>query len=104
MHKTILIAFMVLGFFIFTEDIFGQQIYQTVDKKGTINFSDNPNSPVLDQEKGPQKENGIEVLKRLDMGNRPLGIGSGGKSIRLGHSTRSGSGGGGSTTVRTRRS
>ncbi|MBP1699633.1 MAG: hypothetical protein H6Q41_4821, partial [Deltaproteobacteria bacterium] len=43
---------MVFGFFVFTGDIFGQQIYKSVDEKGTINFTDNPTSPVLETKKG----------------------------------------------------
>ncbi len=108
MHRIILIVLMAFGSFIFTEDVFAQQVYKSVDKSGTINFSDNPTSSVLDEEKGPCKENGIDVLKKSEMAGRPLGKASGGKTIRLGYSTRSGggssSGGGGSKTVRKGRS
>jgi hypothetical protein len=107
MHKTILIAFVVFGFFAFTGDIFGQQIYKSVDEKGTINFTDNPTSPVLETKKGPPRENGIEVLKKSEMGNRSSVIIVGGKTIVLDYSTKSGSGpsssGGSSRTVRTGR-
>ena len=105
MQKIILITFLVFGFFAFTGDIFAQQIYKWVDEKGTIHFSDNSSSPTLNQEKEPPKENGIEVLKRSEMGNQPKGTAPGGKSIKIGYSQRSSSGsGGGSTTVRSGRS
>jgi Domain of unknown function (DUF4124) len=106
MRKIVLTTFLVFGLFAMTENIFGQGFYKWVDEKGTIHFSDNPTSSVFDKEKEPPKENGIEVLKRLEMGNRPPGVALGAKSIRIGYSSGSGSGGsikGGSTTIRTGR-
>jgi hypothetical protein len=108
MHKIILILFIVFGFIILSEDIFGQEAYKSVDERGTINFSDNPTSPVLEKKKGPRKEDGAEVLNRNEMGNRPSVMIVGGKTMILNYSTRSGSGpdsgGGNSGTVRTGRS
>jgi len=63
MYKPILIL-LTSCFILFTGDIFGQQIYKSVDEKGTINFSDNPNSPVITTKKGAVKQDGAEVLKR----------------------------------------
>jgi hypothetical protein len=107
MHKIILILFIVFGFIILSEDIFGQEAYKSVDERGTINFSDNPTSPVLEKKKGPRKEDGAEVLKRNEMGNRPSVMIVGGKTIILNYSTRSGGGpdssGGNSGTSRTGR-
>ena len=70
MHKPILILFIVLGFIIFAGDIFGQGIYKSVDEKGTVNFSDNPNSPVVTTKKGSAKQDGTEVLKRNEKANK----------------------------------
>ncbi len=64
MHKPILILVIVFSFFIFTEDIFAQEVYKSVDEKGTVNFSDSPNSPVVTTKKGAVKQDGAEVLKR----------------------------------------
>ncbi len=108
MRKIVFATFLIFGLFVFTENIFGQAYYKWVDKKGTIHFSDNPTSSIFNQEKQPLKENGIEVLKRLERGNRPQGMVSDGKSIRIfGISQTSGSSsssGGGSATVRSGRS
>ena len=70
MHKPILILFIILGFIIFAGDIFGQEVYKSVDEKGTVNFSDNPNSSVIKTKKGAPKQDGAEVLKRNEMANR----------------------------------
>jgi hypothetical protein len=83
MHKIILILFIVFGFIILSEDIFGQEAYKSVDERGTINFSDNPTSPVLEKKKGPRKEDGAEVLNRNEMGNRPSVMIVGGKTTIL---------------------
>jgi uncharacterized membrane protein YgcG len=105
MRKIVLIVFLVFGLLTFTQNIFGQEFYKWVDKKGAVHFSDTPPSPTLNEEKEPPKENGIEVLKRSEMGNQPKGAASGGKSIRIGYSQGSGgSSGGGSTAVRSGRS
>jgi hypothetical protein len=105
MRKIVLITFLFFGLLTFTENIFGQGLYKWVDEKVTVHFSDNPPSAVSNREKEPPKENGIEVLKRSEMGNQPKGAASGGKSIRIGYSQSSGgSSGGGSTTVRSGRS
>jgi len=108
MRKIVFTTFLIFGFFVFTENIFGQGYYKWVDEKGTIHFSDNSTSSVGNQEKGPPKENGIEVLKRSDPKNRPQGMVKNGNSIRIfGFSQTSGSSsgsGGGSTTVKSGRS
>lgn len=70
MHKPILISFILFGFIIFAGDIFGQEVYKSVDEKGTVNFSDNPNSSVIKTKKGAPKQDGAEVLKRDEMANR----------------------------------
>ncbi len=107
MRKIVLITFLVFGLLGITESIFGQGIYKWVDEKGTIHFSDNPTSSFFSGEKEPPKENGIEVLKKLEAGNRQgTVVGSGGKSIRIGYSQGSGggsSGGGSTTTIRSGR-
>ena len=72
MHKPILILFIVFGFILFTEDIFGQEVYKSVDEKGTINFSDRPTSPIITTKKAAPKQDGVEVLKRKETANRPL--------------------------------
>jgi hypothetical protein len=66
MRKIILITFLILGFLAFTEKIFGQEFYKWVDEKGTVHFSDTPPSSTRNQEKELPKENGIEVLKKLE--------------------------------------
>jgi hypothetical protein len=104
MHKPILIPFIVFGFIIFTEDIFGQEVYKSVDEKGTVNFSDNPNSSVVTTKKGAAKQDGTEVLKKDEMANRPALTDSDIKAILLKKPTwrgsASSSGGGSSGTVR----
>jgi len=70
MHKPILIPFIVFGFVIFAGDIFWQEVYKSVDEKGTVNFSDNPNSTVIKSKKGAPKQDGAEVLKKDDIANR----------------------------------
>src|SRR4030042_5844244 len=100
MQKIILIAFLVFGFFAFTGDIFAQQIYKWVDEKGTVHFSDNSSSPTLNQKKEPPKENGIEVLKRSETGNRSKATTSGGKKTIIDYSQGSSGGSArGSTTI-----
>jgi uncharacterized membrane protein YgcG len=100
MRKIVLITFLVFGLMAFTENIFGQEFYKWVDEKGTVHFSDNPTSQVFNQQKEPPKENGLEVLKKLEGGGRQETV-SGGTSIRIGYSQGSGGGssGGGSTTI-----
>jgi hypothetical protein len=105
MRKIVLVAFLVFGLLVFTENIFGQEFYKWVDEKGTIHFSDNPPSVIFNQEKDRPKENGIEVLKRKEMGNRSQATASGGKRIIINYSQgSSGSSTGGSTTIRSGRS
>ena len=70
MHKPILTLFVVFGFIIFAGDIFGQEVYKSVDEKGTVNFSDNPNSSVITSKKGAVKQDGTEVLKKDAIANR----------------------------------
>jgi hypothetical protein len=101
MRKIVLIVFLVFGLLAFTEKIFGQGLYKWVDEKGTIHFSDNPPSTVSNQEKGLLKENGMEVLKKKEMGNQSQATASGGKRIIIDYSQSSGgSSSGGSTTIR----
>jgi hypothetical protein len=83
MRKIVFTTFLVFGLFVFTENIFGQEYYKWVDEKGAIHFSDNPTSSVVNQEKGPPKEKGIEVLKRSETKNQPQGMVINGKSVRL---------------------
>jgi hypothetical protein len=100
MKKVVLIAFLVFGLLGLTENIFGQGLYKWVDEKGTIHFSDDPPPTTSNREKEPPKENGIEVLKKLEGGSRQE-TSSDGKSIRIGYSqsSRGGSSSGGSTTI-----
>jgi len=103
MRKIVLIVFLVFSLSAFTEKIFGQGLYKWVDEKGTVHFSDNPPSTVSKQEKEPPKENGIEVLKRKEMGNQSQATSPGGKRIIINYSQGPGGGGsstGGSTTIR----
>lgn len=83
MQKIIFITFLVFGLFGFTENIFGQGYYKWVDEKGTVHFTDNPTSAVGNKEKGPPRENGIEVLKRSENRNRPQGMVTDGKTTRI---------------------
>jgi len=103
MRKIVLITFLAFSLLAFTENIFGQEFYKWVDEKGAVHFSDNPNSVVFNQEKDRPKGNGIEVLKRSEMGNRSQTTASGGKRIIIDYSQGSG-GGGVSTTISTGRS
>ncbi len=108
MHKRILIPFIVFGFIIFSEDIFGQEVYKSVDEKGTISFSDNPNSPVVTTKKGAVKQDGAELLKRNEKAKRPAMTDSEIKAMLLKYPTWRGneisSGGRSSGTVRTGKS
>jgi len=105
MRKTMWIVFLVFGLLTLTEKIFGQEFYKWVDNKGTVHFSDTPPSPTLNQGKEPPKENGIEVLKKLETGNQPKPTTSSGKSTRIGYTQSSGgSSSRGSTTIRSGRS
>ncbi len=75
MHKPILVIFILFGLIlygliIFAEDIFGQGVYKLVDEKGTVNFSDNPNSSVVTTNKGAVKQDGAEVLERSEKANK----------------------------------
>lgn len=102
MRKIVLIVFLVSSLFAFTEEGFGQGLYKWVDEKGTIHLSDNPPSTISNQEKELPKDNGVEVLKRKEMGNQPQATGPGGKRIVIDYSQGSGGGSssGGSTTIR----
>ena len=106
MRKIVLMVFLIFVLSAFTEDIFGQEFYKWVDEKGTVHFSDNPTSVVFNQEKDRPKENGIEVLKRKEMGNRSQTTTPEGKRFIIDYSQgSSGSSGGGSTaTIRRGRS
>jgi hypothetical protein len=70
MHKPILIPFILFGFILFATDTFGQQVYKSVDEKGTVNFSDNPSSSVIISKRGAPKQDGTEVLKKDEIANR----------------------------------
>jgi len=106
MQKVLLIVFLAFGLLAFTEKIFGQELYKWVDEKGTVHFSDNPTSVILGQEKERPREDGLEVLKRLEGGNRPQTATTGAKSIVIDYSQGSGGSGsgGGSTMIRSGRS
>jgi len=98
MRKIVLIVFLVFGLLGFNGNIFAEGIYKWVDEKGTVHFSDNPTSGVFNQEKDRPKENGLEVLKRKEMGNRSQATTPGGKTFIIDYSQgSSGSSGGGST-------
>jgi hypothetical protein len=83
MRKIVFTIFLVVGLFVFTENIFGQGLYKWVDEKGTTHFSDNPPAPAGNQEKRLIKESGIEVLKRSEPKNRPQGMVKNGDSTRI---------------------
>lgn len=106
MRKIVLLMILTLGLFGFTEKVIGQGIYKQVDEKGTIHFSDNPTSVIFSQEKERPKENGLEVLKRSEMGNRSQATASGGKRIIIDYSQggSASSGGRSTTTIRSGRS
>jgi len=63
MHKPILISLIVFGFIIFPGNSFRQEIYRSIEEKGTINLSDRATSSVMTT-KEADKQNGEEVLKR----------------------------------------
>lgn len=108
MHKPILIPFIVFGFIIFAGAIFGQEVYKSVDQKGTINFSDSPTSPVVTRKEGAAKQDGAEILKKNEMANKSTLTDSEINAILLKRPTWQGSATsgavGGSGTVRTGRS
>jgi Domain of unknown function (DUF4124) len=83
MRKIVFTTFLVFGLFVITGNIFGQGYYKWVDEKGAIHFSENPPSSIGKQEKGPPKENGIEVLKASETKNQPQGMVSDGKNKRI---------------------
>jgi len=101
MRQIVLVMLLTFGLFGFTENVIAQGIYKWIDEKGTVHFSDNPTSSVFVKEKEPPKEDGLEVLKKLEGGSRQESA-SGGNSIRIGYSQGSGGGssGGGSITIR----
>jgi hypothetical protein len=106
MRIVVLVIFLVFGLFAFAENIYGQGYYKWVDEKGTIHFSDNPASSVGNQEKGPPKENGIEVLRRLEKSKRSKTTVADGNTIIIDYSQGSsgGSSRGSTTIVRSGRS
>ncbi|MBM4339017.1 MAG: DUF4124 domain-containing protein [Deltaproteobacteria bacterium] len=103
MKITILASFLLSLLFISAENISAQQIYKWVDEKGVVHFSDSPTTSSVKKEKDPPKENGLEVLKKLDeKGNTPGSrVEKTGDSIRIITSGSSGSGGGSRTTTTT---
>ena len=66
MRKSILIPFIVFGFIILPENIFRQEIYESVDERGTINFSDSPASSVITTKEGAARQDGEEVLRGME--------------------------------------
>jgi succinyl-CoA synthetase beta subunit len=109
MYKPILIPFIIIfGFITFAEDIFAQEVYKSVDEKGTINFSDSPTSPVVTRREGAAKQDGAEVLKKSEVANKRTLTDDDVNAILLKRPTWRGSassgGVGGSGTVRTGRS
>ncbi len=113
MHKPILVTFILFGLIlygliIFAEDIFGQEVYKSVDEKGTVNFSDSPNSPVVTTKKGAVKQDGAEVLKKNEKAKKGTLSDSEIEAALLKRPTwrgsTSSSGGGSSGTIRRGRS
>jgi hypothetical protein len=105
MQKIVVILLLIFSLLTFTEKIFGQEYYKWVDEKGTVHFSDTPPLSIRNQEKELPKENGIEVLKKLEPGNQPTTATPLGKNTRIGYTQSSGSSSGaGSITVRSGRS
>jgi hypothetical protein len=71
--KKRLAGIFVGAFFLLTAaaPVFADGIYQWVDDKGTVHFSDNPASPIFKkEEKKASEENAAEILGRLTIGNR----------------------------------
>jgi len=66
MKITILVALLVSLSLISSENISAQSIYKWVDEKGTVHFSDSPTTATVNKEKETSKENGLEVLKKLE--------------------------------------
>jgi hypothetical protein len=63
MVKMIFVIFLVLGFLAAEEDGLGQTLYQWVDEKGVVRFSDTPPSqvPKKKDEKQATKENSAKI-------------------------------------------
>jgi hypothetical protein len=101
MKITILALFLISLSLISAENISGQSIYKWVDEKGTVHFSDSPTSSSVNKEKEVPKENGIEVLKRLEEKQHSQAVSSGGRSSS---GTVSSGSSGGRTTSRPVRS
>jgi hypothetical protein len=99
MRKIVLILLLVFSLIAFTEKTFGQGLYKWVDEKGTVHFSDNPPLTGSNQEKGLTIENGMELLKRKEMGNQSQATGPGGKRIIINYSQGSGGSSSGETTT-----
>ncbi|MBM4307203.1 MAG: DUF4124 domain-containing protein [Deltaproteobacteria bacterium] len=101
MKITILVAFLVSLSLISSENICAQSIYKWVDEKGTVHFSDSPTTSSVNKEKETSKENGLEVLKKLEEKHHsqagPTGGGSSSGAVSSGSS-------GGKTTSRPVRS
>lgn len=103
MKITILFAFLISLSLISAENIFGQQIYKWVDEKGVVHFSDSPTNSTVKKEKEASKENGLDVLKKLDEKGNTSGsrVEKTGDSIRIITSGSSGSSTGSRTTTTT---
>jgi hypothetical protein len=101
MKITILVGFLVSLSLISSENIFAQSIYKWVDEKGTVHFSDSPTNSSVNKEKETSKENGLEVLKKLEEKHHSQAGSTGGGSSS---NTVSGSTTGGQTTSRPVRS
>jgi hypothetical protein len=95
MGSKIFLVFLVLFIFAITENTWGQVFYKWIDEKGTVHFSENPPTVIpKNQDKGQDKnqvksqdknqvkkqdksldkqttkENSLEILKGLEVGNR----------------------------------
>jgi len=101
MKIKIIFAFAISLILISPSNIFGQRIYKWVDEKGTIHFSDSPTSSTFDKDKEATKENGLEVLKKLEEKKYLQGATS---SSRSSSGAVSSGGSGGRTTSRPVRS
>ena len=94
MVKMIFTIFLVLGF-LAAEDCFGQTLYQWVDEKGVVRFSDTPPSRIPTKQEGKQatkensatippstkkekekttNESSLDILNKLQVGNRTVPI------------------------------
>lgn len=96
LRKIFLIAFLVFGFLVIGEKGFGQYLYKWVDKEGTLHLSESPPPKTpAEGKKQVSTENSVEILKRLEFGNRVIPddmkkYGPGGAETRQSSSEQSG--------------